>query len=194
MRSTVLVGGGRSPFTMRAMIASTHSARIVVWRVFAVIAVLAVAVYFLLLPNYVNGGLTEHTRIWNRLRQLDAAKESWALEHSITEGVEPSREDLTPYLAEGFWDRPVAGERCIINPYGSPVQTVLTRQIEGYPAGTILELSLDGIVTEKAPNKSGQTNRRPASPFHAGRQFGSASCAPPSLSAAVAHHWRSAFR
>jgi hypothetical protein len=40
------------------------------------------------------------------------------------------------------------------------------------------------------PNKSVETNRRPASPFTTGRQFESASCAPPSLSAAVAHLWR----
>jgi ankyrin repeat protein len=41
-------------------------------------------------------------------------------------------------------------------------------------------------------NKSVETNRRPASPFNAGRQFDSVSCAPPFLSAAVAHLWRSA--
>ncbi len=40
-------------------------------------------------------------------------------------------------------------------------------------------------------NKSVETNRRPASPLNAVRQFGSASCAPPLLSAAVAHLWRS---
>jgi hypothetical protein len=40
------------------------------------------------------------------------------------------------------------------------------------------------------PNKSVETNRRPASPFSAGREFGSASCAPPFLPAAVAHLWR----
>jgi hypothetical protein len=40
------------------------------------------------------------------------------------------------------------------------------------------------------PNKIGRANRRPASPFNAGRQFGSPSCAPPFLSAAVAHLWR----
>jgi hypothetical protein len=34
-------------------------------------------------------------------------------------------------------------------------------------------------------------NRRPAFPFEAGRPFGSAACAPPSLSAAVAHFGRS---
>lgn len=37
-------------------------------------------------------------------------------------------------------------------------------------------------------------NSRPASPFEAGRQFGRASCAPPSLSAAVAQFCRSTTR
>ena len=37
-----------------------------------------------------------------------------------------------------------------------------------------------------------ETNRRPASPFIFGREFGSAVCAPLLLSAAVAHLWRSA--
>jgi hypothetical protein len=37
------------------------------------------------------------------------------------------------------------------------------------------------------PNNSVETNRRPAYPFNAERQFESALCAPPSLSAAVAH-------
>jgi hypothetical protein len=36
----------------------------------------------------------------------------------------------------------------------------------------------------------GRANRRPASPLNAGRQSDSASCAPPFLSAAVAHLWR----
>jgi hypothetical protein len=39
-----------------------------------------------------------------------------------------------------------------------------------------------------------ETNRRPASPFKAGRKSKSASCAPASLSAAVAHPERSAER
>jgi hypothetical protein len=43
-------------------------------------------------------------------------------------------------------------------------------------------------------HKIGGANRRPASPFYAGRQFGRASCAPPFLSAAVAHLWRSATK
>jgi len=39
----------------------------------------------------------------------------------------------------------------------------------------------------RTANQSVEANRRPASPFHAGDHFKRASCAPPSLSAAVAH-------
>ena len=38
--------------------------------------------------------------------------------------------------------------------------------------------------------KSVETNRRPASPFNSEREFESATCPPPSLSAAVAHLFR----
>ena len=40
------------------------------------------------------------------------------------------------------------------------------------------------------PNQITGANSRPASPLDAGRQFGRAACAPPSLSAAVAQFWR----
>jgi hypothetical protein len=43
----------------------------------------------------------------------------------------------------------------------------------------------------KSANQSVETNRRPASPFNAGREFVSAACAPPLVSAAVAHLYRS---
>jgi hypothetical protein len=42
------------------------------------------------------------------------------------------------------------------------------------------------------PNKLTGANSRPASPFDAGRRFGSALCAPPFLPAAVAQFCRSA--
>jgi len=42
----------------------------------------------------------------------------------------------------------------------------------------------------ETPNKRVETNHRPALPFEAGREFGSAPCAPALLSAAVAHPFR----
>ena len=44
----------------------------------------------------------------------------------------------------------------------------------------------------KSSNQRVETNRRPAAPYHHWPQFGSASCARPFLSAAVAHPCRSA--
>jgi hypothetical protein len=45
----------------------------------------------------------------------------------------------------------------------------------------------------KKPNQRVETNRRPAIPLDAERQFAGAICVPPSLSAAVAHPCRSAL-
>ena len=45
-------------------------------------------------------------------------------------------------------------------------------------------------MTRPEPNQSVEPNRRPAAPLNARWQFESAWCAPPSLSAAVAHLWR----
>jgi hypothetical protein len=43
-------------------------------------------------------------------------------------------------------------------------------------------------------NQPVETNRRPASPFNAGREFGHTLHEPPFLSAAVAHRFRSGTR
>jgi hypothetical protein len=54
------------------------------------------------------------------------------------------------------------------------------------------EAAITSLRAAASFNKIGRANRRPASPFEAGRQFGRASCAPPFLPAAVAHLCRSA--
>jgi hypothetical protein len=46
------------------------------------------------------------------------------------------------------------------------------------------------FIVNRSPNKIGGANRRPAFPLNTGRQFVSASCALPPLSAAVAHLYR----
>jgi len=46
-------------------------------------------------------------------------------------------------------------------------------------------------MTSERPNQISRVKPRPASPFNAGRQFESTSCAPLSLSAAVAYLRRS---
>ena len=46
---------------------------------------------------------------------------------------------------------------------------------------------MDYEILVKSLNPSVETNRRGASPLSIRREFGAASCAPPSLSAPVAH-------
>jgi len=50
--------------------------------------------------------------------------------------------------------------------------------------------SLSMLLHPIPPNTIGRANRGPAFRLNAGRKFESPSCAPPSLSAAVAHLWR----
>ncbi|HOW67739.1 MAG TPA: hypothetical protein P5186_27460 [Candidatus Paceibacterota bacterium] len=76
------------------------------------------------------------------------------------------------------------------------------RFMKWHMAEAIARLSVVGVVwliisggailrftrgRRQKPNKSVETNRRPASPLDEGRKFESTSCAPPSPSAAVAH-------
>lgn len=39
----------------------------------------------------------------NHLRQMDAAKQQWALEYKKTEQATPTAQDITPYLKDSLW-------------------------------------------------------------------------------------------
>ena len=39
----------------------------------------------------------------NHLRQMDAAKQQWALEHKKTDQATPTTPDITPYLKDSLW-------------------------------------------------------------------------------------------
>ena len=69
--------------------------------------------------------------------------------------------------------------------------TVKASQAAVFPDSGLAPL---GVTPMSGAHESVETNRRPASPPDIGRQFGSTSCAPPSLSAAVAHPWRPRHR
>jgi hypothetical protein len=57
------------------------------------------------IPNYVGGGPSKTSGIINILRNVDAAKEEWAIEHGHTNNMVTSREitaqDIAPYLYPG---------------------------------------------------------------------------------------------
>jgi predicted PurR-regulated permease PerM len=60
----------------------------------------------IVVPNFVHGGSTKLNGIINNLRQIDAAKQEWAIEHGLTNAAQLNRvvteKDLAPYLLSVF--------------------------------------------------------------------------------------------
>lgn len=51
------------------------------------------------IPNFVNARTTsQQNACMSNLRQIDGAKQTWALEHFVTQTVTPQTSDLQPYL------------------------------------------------------------------------------------------------
>jgi hypothetical protein len=95
---------------------------------------------FLLVPGRPGSRTAEFNGVVNTLRQLDGAKQQWALEHHVSAGTPVSVEVLQSYLRlEALKHDGVA---YIIKPLGEFDEAVLTRQFDGWvPQGTIFRLT-----------------------------------------------------
>jgi competence protein ComGC len=80
--------------------------------VFLVPMMLAIAI-----PNFVKARETAQTNACiNNLRQIDAAKQQWALENNKKAADTPTQSDLTHFLKNGQWPTCPAGGTYTINP------------------------------------------------------------------------------
>jgi len=71
------------------------------------------------IPNFVKARtVSQQNACINNLRQIDAAKNEWALEKGKTNGDVPTKEDLLPYLRS--WPVCPAGGTYTINAVGVP--------------------------------------------------------------------------
>lgn len=125
-------------------------------------AVLLVGIIGLLLllaiPNFVGSRTSKLNGIINALRQLDSAKEQWALERGITNSaaskIVPTIEEIVPYLGGPTRDRtgPLGfdrqghqymhyGESYVINALSESPEAVLTKQMEEWPKGARIRLN-----------------------------------------------------
>lgn len=125
-------------------------------------------------PNFVGGGPSKTSSVINMLRQIDAAKEEWAVEHGFTNGIPPSREitlrDIASLLMHGdskdHFDRfgfgidrngnihGAQGVEFAINPLGISPEAKFTKSFKlndrdwfygpKIPKGTILRFGVDG--------------------------------------------------
>lgn len=110
----------------------------------------AILVAFLCQPNYLRSGPSKTSGITWRLKLIDGAKQEWGLDHHQTNDVVMTADDLVPYLTSYLPQslvKPVAGERYDINTLWKSPQAELTREIEGYPAGTLF--TPDDIILPK---------------------------------------------
>src|SRR5437867_1593295 len=91
------------------------------WAVPMAAAAIVMLLGVLALPNFVKSRTTsQSTSIINNLRQLDGAKQQWALENHKSANDEPTMKDLTTYLRAGGMQS-VAGETYVVGKIGEPV-------------------------------------------------------------------------
>ena len=107
-----------------------------------VIAAVAYLVWLVCVPNFPGSRTSKINGIINNLRQLDAAKQQWALDHGRTGAVLVTEQDIAPYVRQPPGRvRPVAGERYILNRLDQSPQAELTRQLLQRPKGTRFRLN-----------------------------------------------------
>lgn len=129
----------------------------------SVVLVVACLLVWSNLPGFVGGGPSKRNRIINNLRQIDGAKQFWALQHPATGAMQLTTQDLPPYLRhlgrarsrDGFV-APVDGERYTINALDVLPEAQLSRALGNLPAGTTIRLEEDEHAKSVEPNPSVQ--------------------------------------
>ena len=108
----------------------------------AMILMVVGGIAVLSIPNFVKSRATSQaSSINNNLRQIDAAKNEWALENHKLGNDVPTADDLSPYLKGGAL-KPVTGETYVLGSVSeSPAATVSAQQAQ----------SLGGTYAKKLP-------------------------------------------
>jgi hypothetical protein len=122
------------------------------------LAVVAVLIFFATMPR--PGSRTRaYLGIVNTLRQIDGAKQQYAIDHNLPAETLISREQLAEYLREEFWNKHADYH---INAIGVPPEAVLPRAFDGLPAKTVIRLHTNDLRYDIVPPNQSAANRRPA--------------------------------
>ncbi len=108
-------------------------------KILAVLIVLAVGLVLSLLISFTGprSGTRAYLGIINTLRQIDGAKQQYAIDHHAPPETVLSREQLLEYLPERFWDSHATYR---INALSESPEAVLPTAFDGFPAGTVIRL------------------------------------------------------
>jgi biopolymer transport protein ExbD len=90
--------------------------------------------------------------IINRLRQIDGAKQQWALEKRQPQSARPTANDIADYLRGGF-PAPIAGERYELNAVGESPVAVLTQPIGNRQAGDVITIEVPDQALPARPTE-----------------------------------------
>lgn len=132
----------------------------------AAIIVLFIAI---IVPNFIHSGPGKISGIVNRLRQIDAAKQQWAIEHGITNAVlfkiELTTNDLAPYLLPSYVQKefgdPIFHERYFIKHLSESPEAEILREVREYgsplnwklPKGVIVRLGSNNMAEYILPGR-----------------------------------------
>ena len=134
------------PWLKRLEIPSTSSLVIAAIVVLMICGLAAISI-----PNFVKARATSQANATiNNLRQIDAAKNEWALENGKSKGVAVTEDDITPYIqldSNGNIPTCPAGGTYVIGKVGEPAMAELNGKLLTEPSGTV-EFAL------KAPSPS----------------------------------------
>jgi hypothetical protein len=155
-------------------------------KLLAVLSVVVVLVFLFLASLPRSGSRTRaFLGIINTLRQIDGAKQQYAIEHQTPPETVLSREQLLHYLPEPYWNSHAVYKIKALNDYP---EAVLPTPFDSLPAGTIIRLQTNAPGYQIIPpNKSMETNRRPPCALNAVQNYRRTARGPRFLSAAVAH-------
>ena len=73
--------------------------------------------------------------IINNLRQIESAKEQWALETRQGSGALPVDTDIGPFIKQNSMPHAIVGETYNINPVGQPSDATIPVRLGSIPAG-----------------------------------------------------------
>ena len=111
---------------------------------FILVGVIGVSLLCMLCSlNFVRSGTSKTNAIFNNLRQLDGAKQTWAFEHGRTGAIVVTTQDIAPCLPHFT---AVAGERYILRTLAEVPEAQLTHEVDGRPKGTVLRFGTNDSV------------------------------------------------
>ena len=103
---------------------------------------------FLAVPNYLRKGSGSLAQILYNLRQIEGAKDQWAIDHGRKTGDLISESDLAPYLEKHPVRPSTMNERYRLKLVGESPEAEVTERIDNIPVGTIIRFGSNGGMEE----------------------------------------------